>query len=165
MKTGPKPQTFEKVLIKLEERSYIDENGCLIWQGCTSGLGYGCIRCDNEGWYIHRLIFREFICEEVPEVVMHTCDTPRCWNYEHLVGGTHADNVQDKINKDRHLYGEKSPNAVVNEKMVRIIREDAKTLGLPLLVKKYAPLSKGGIYNIIKGVTWKLFYIASKDIR
>lgn len=35
------------------------------------------------------------------QVVMHTCDNPRCVNVQHLVPGTQAQNLADMRNKGR----------------------------------------------------------------
>ena len=34
-------------------------------------------------------------------VIRHTCDVPHCFNPEHLIEGTQADNLQDAIDRGR----------------------------------------------------------------
>jgi len=36
--------------------------------------------------------------------VLHSCDTPACWNPDHLFLGTQADNVHDCIQKGRAVF-------------------------------------------------------------
>jgi len=36
------------------------------------------------------------------QVVRHKCDNPKCINIDHLEIGTHQDNVNDKMQRDRH---------------------------------------------------------------
>lgn len=108
---GPKPHTWDIVLVKLREGSYLDEDGCWIWTGRVAGtMDYGYMRCDGKDYYIHRLVYERMICEELPPIVRHTCDTPRCWNPAHLVGGTQQDNINDMITKGRAWFQNK-PNA------------------------------------------------------
>lgn len=102
---GPKPHTWEVCIENIQDRSYLKEDTrCFIYMGghIAGQLGYGYIRCDGKSYYIHRLIYERMICSEVPEVVMHTCDNPKCWNPKHLEGGTHQDNVNDKMQKGRY---------------------------------------------------------------
>jgi predicted DNA-binding protein (UPF0251 family) len=44
---------------------------------------------------------------EIPDgmVVRHTCDEPSCINPDHLILGTHADNVADRVARDRSAKG------------------------------------------------------------
>lgn len=62
----------------------------------TAGEGYGVICYQGKQIYIHRLIY-EYVFGELPNIIRHSCDTPNCWNPDHLHDGTHADNVADKV--------------------------------------------------------------------
>ncbi|MDE3022306.1 MAG: HNH endonuclease [Pseudomonadota bacterium] len=55
--------------------------------------------------------------------VRHTCDTPACINPEHLVLGSHADNMRDKSVRKR-VHGSKNPMS----KFTDAERELARTL-------------------------------------
>lgn len=57
-------------------------------------------------------------------VVRHRCDNPPCANPDHLELGTVADNSRDAVERGR-IYrpmGERSPNAKLNDELVRRIR-------------------------------------------
>jgi HNH endonuclease len=73
---------------------------CWIWQGSLRG-GYG--EC-AEG-LVHRVSYELFV-GPVPDglCVLHTCDTPTCYNPDHLFVGTRVDNVHDMIAKGRAAY-------------------------------------------------------------
>lgn len=73
---------------------------CWEWQNATSHNGYGVTGYQGKQWKVHRLVyFAE--TGELPEVVRHTCDNPLCVRPNHLRGGTTADNVADRVAKDR----------------------------------------------------------------
>lgn len=119
---GPQSRTWNEILEIIQDNSY-DDNGCFVWDGHLVS-GYGSICFEGKQDYIHRLVYKHMICEELPEVVRHTCDNKRCWNPEHLLGGTHADNVEDKVNRDRHHYGSRHYGASITEEVARKIRYD-----------------------------------------
>lgn len=88
---------------------------CWVWLGATvtNGKGYGYIRrgSADEGMVLtHRLSY-ELYQDESPEVVMHLCDNPPCWNPAHLRAGTVTENNRDMWNKGRgrnqHMKGDK----------------------------------------------------------
>jgi len=150
--TGPKPRTIEEIIEVLTAGStHREETDCFLWQGRTSGLGYGSISYNGKSAYIHRLIYEYVFCEPA-EVIRHTCDTPNCWNPDHLLNGSHADNVDDKVAKLRHRFGENHYKALLTEEQVRDIR--ASDLPPVELAKKYN-VHRGAIHAVLKGDTWK----------
>lgn len=77
---------------------------CLLWTGPVNNQGYGYVsRRDGGTRLVHRIVAMEhadfdgYIC-------LHTCDTPRCCNPDHLRPGTQADNIEDCIEKGRFGY-------------------------------------------------------------
>lgn len=76
---------------------------CIEWQGARSARGYGQTWDKGKVVYLHRLAWEETngrtLCEG--EQVRHSCDNPPCFNPEHLLVGTHADNMRDAIERGR----------------------------------------------------------------
>lgn len=77
---------------------------CILWDRASDSHGYG-HHWDNERQRVvkaHRTAYEAF-WGPIPEgmYVMHTCDTPACYNPLHLVAGTHADNMRDMYAKGR----------------------------------------------------------------
>lgn len=124
---GPKPHDWEICAQKILDGSYLDEDtGCFIWAGRVAGtMDYGYMRCDSRDYYIHRLVYERMICPELPEIVRHICDTPRCWNPKHLVGGSQQDNIDDMIAKGRAWF-QKSRSTRFCDSLTEIASEDIK---------------------------------------
>lgn len=80
--------------------------GCWIWLGSWLRFGYGQFRSPH-GTCAHRYSWALHY-GPIPSgmLVLHKCDNPQCTNPEHLFLGTHQDNVDDKVSKGRHSYGE-----------------------------------------------------------
>jgi hypothetical protein len=59
------------------------------------------------------------------KVVMHICDNPRCYRYDHLRIGTQQENIVDMNVKGRRAstHGELNPRARLTEEQVTEIRE------------------------------------------
>lgn len=87
------------------------DNGCMLWHGSVNKLGYGQIWYDGKFWLVHRLVF-QLLHGDIPDGmgVCHHCDTPSCGAIVHLFLGTHADNMADKVSKNRSH----SPAGVAN---------------------------------------------------
>lgn len=69
-------------------------NGCWLWTGGKSGVGYGQFWFDGRLRPAHRWSYERFV-GPVPEnlTVHHTCEVKACVNPEHLQPLTQRDNV------------------------------------------------------------------------
>jgi len=76
---------------------------CRLWQGRLNTRGYG-VRPDQEE--IHRWVMRMAGHDIAGKHVLHRCDQPLCFRYDHLFIGTQADNMTDKVAKGRQSRGE-----------------------------------------------------------
>lgn len=101
------------------------KTGCWLWTASTAGKGYGQFRIPGtmRNIYAHRLSF-ELFKGALPKGahLMHSCDTPRCVNPEHLSIGTPGDNAQDMKAKGRHLNGERNLNSKLTEAQALAIK-------------------------------------------
>ena len=92
---------------KLSNRffSKIDKtpSGCWEWNASKNHSGYGQFRYDGKVMLAHRASYIIF-SGDIPEGnhILHSCDNPACVNPEHLRPGTDADNVADKMSRNRH---------------------------------------------------------------
>lgn len=75
---------------------------CWEWTGCKESRGYGMIWMDGRMINAHRYAY--FLANgHYPEPVgRHTCDNPSCVRFDHILEGTHKDNMQDKMKRGRH---------------------------------------------------------------
>lgn len=76
--------------------------GCHLWTAYIGSWGYGRFAVGRRPQKAHRLAY-EIAHGQIPAglCVRHTCDTPACVNPEHLVLGTMADNVADRVERGR----------------------------------------------------------------
>jgi hypothetical protein len=74
--------------------------GCWLWMG--SGGRYGYVWFEGKLRRAHSVVF-ELSGGSVPEgqELMHTCDIGLCVNPDHLVAGTHQENMTDMVRKGR----------------------------------------------------------------
>ena len=89
-----------------------EEDMCWEWLGNTTEKGYGQLPVSTEGHRrAHRLAFELSggILQD-DEIVCHTCDNPSCCNPKHLFAGTHQDNRDDCVKKNRQAKGMKAGN-------------------------------------------------------
>jgi hypothetical protein len=83
----------------IEVRSTPEPNtGCWLWTGGLTGEGYG----SAFGQLAHRISY-EAHKGRIPHglLVRHNCDQPSCVNPDHLIAGTHLQNMQDKTRRGR----------------------------------------------------------------
>lgn len=130
-------------------------SGCIEWQGCCDGGGYGDMYCNGKLQKAHRYSYQLFK-GTIPRgfSVCHTCDNPKCVNPDHLFTGTHSDNMKDMYAKGRgnRPTGEKHHSHRLTWEQVRFVRdskESSRQLG-----KKYG-VTHQAILKIKNYITWR----------
>lgn len=130
---------------------------------CTSHQispnGYPMKKVKGKKSIMARYVYEEYYKKEISKGLMirHRCDNKLCINPLHLELGTHMDNMQDKIDRNRQHKGEQINTAQLTEQQVREIR---KTLAIRKygdirrVAKEYA-VSTAAISNILRNKTWK----------
>ncbi len=138
----------------------INENGChiCISHKARTGGPVNYIPYWNPIFKKYTLLHR-FVYEQkygkIPKgkVVRHKCDNSLCINPEHLELGTRADNVQDRIIRNRSAIGEKHGRSKLTEQEVEEIFLNNK-LSYTKLAERYN-ISRIQIYKIKNRITWK----------
>lgn len=134
----------------------LDENTqCWEWGGKVTKQGYGIMKINKKYVTMHRYSYQTYI-GEIPKgmLICHRCDNPKCVNPFHLFLGTHADNAQDRVLKNRsnHPVGERCAKAVLKE--VEVLEIAKSDLSITDLSEKYA-VSKTTIRSIKHKKSWK----------
>lgn len=127
--------------------------GCWIWMAARDANGYGSFKRNGRSVLAHRFAY-EMENGSIPpgKVVRHTCDMRECCNPAHLVLGSHADNVADRVARNRSARGSNNGRAKVNERIVEIIRASpASDLEVAVRLK----LSIYTVRNIRRGRSWR----------
>lgn len=129
--------------------------GCWFWVGSLDQDGYGLFKIGGVMHRAHRLSYRQYK-GVVPKkmLVCHNCDTPGCVNPDHLFLGTHQDNTNDKMNKNRQPIGETHGAAKINRVTAQIIRETYKSGFKQQDIAKYFKLGQTHISRIITNQVW-----------
>lgn len=89
-----------------------EETGCLEWPFSRMRKGYGRVRDGIHMVLVHRKVYQLSHPDENIEGldIRHTCDNPPCCNPEHLISGTHQENMDDMRSKKREFKpGPKNP--------------------------------------------------------
>lgn len=133
----------------------IDENGCWI---CTSHArssdGHVTIRRGGVRQKLHRYFYKIYKGDfDEKLIVRHTCDIPFCINPDHLILGTHQDNIQDRVLRNRSAKGIYHGRSKLTEIEVLEIFNDNNT-PITHLAKKYKVDPKN-IRNIKNKKIWQ----------
>lgn len=124
-------------------------DACWEWIGPLMEVGYGSFRANNITHYAHRFSY-EYHFEKIPKgkLVCHKCDNRKCVNPDHLFLGSHSDNTNDMLMKNRHQKGVDRKNHKLNPDVVREIRKMRK---IGKIYKKIAK-SFGVSYSIVRRI-------------
>lgn len=128
---------------------------CWEWKGSRQRAGYGQIKVEKTSWGAHVLSFFLSRGYKAKETVRHSCDNPPCVNPDHLLEGSTADNMRDKVERRRHAYGEKHGAAQISEIQASKIKRLLKTRVNSRVVANQMQVSVHIVRNIRKGKTWR----------
>lgn len=125
-------------------------NSCIEWTGAINSSGYPVTWNNNKTEYAHRVVAGA----TTGQVVLHSCDNKKCVNPEHLFIGTHADNSQDMVNKQRQAWGERCARSKLKEAEVLAIRS-LKEKQSSREVAKLFNISKTNVLDIWNNNIWR----------
>lgn len=161
---GSPPKYSAESLWENVDRRGADD--CWPWKGWSNAQGYGRVEIDGRSFYAHRVIYDlaspGVITREAPKdrsahgFLRHSCDNPCCCNPKHLLPGTHADNMRDKVERGRQpsFLGTKGPRAKLTAEDVRFIRKNhtsgGGSLNKPQLAEEFG-VSIPTIKSVLSG--------------
>lgn len=126
------------------------------------GLGYAYKYINGKRHRWHRMIYCMKVGYTIESikglVVRHTCDNARCINPEHLIIGTHADNMRDAVERNRNAKGIRNGHAKLTPDIVKYCREVYKPydpeFGGAALARKFG-VDCTTLHDAIRGDTWR----------
>lgn len=131
-----------------------NESQCWEWEGAVLKRGYGSIKVNGSTERAHRIAYR-LEHGSIPEglFALHHCDNKLCVNPSHLYLGTHEDNREDAVERDRTSHGENHHRAKLTADDVREIRQRGENESQRHLANEFG-ISQTSVYDIINGRTW-----------
>jgi hypothetical protein len=144
------PRTFDRLMARADTS---DPEACWPCRGLAPSA-YGTISIQGKKHKAHRVMFALAFGDPSAPEVRHVCHKPPCFNPLHLRGGTHRDNMLDRVvaNRGGYLKGESNGRAKLTAGQVAFIRTSS-TPGADLA--RQFNVTKTLISYIRKGKLWK----------
>jgi hypothetical protein len=146
--------------VEFWKRVQFSSEGCWLWTGATVNGNYGVVTYQGRQYRTHIIAFYLTIgVWPGDRNILHTCDNPRCCRPDHLIDGTHQDNMADCASKNRQ------PGGIGGSHHTWLTQADADEIRrlrlFDISVKEISqmPRFKGkigiyGIYKILQGKVW-----------
>lgn len=131
-----------------------EEDACWPWTGARHQAGYGIITETIDGvqlrHYAHKVSY-EWANGELPDgqIVRHRCDNPPCVRPSHLLSGTHQDNMDDMVERGRHVGAR-----TIDETDVVLIRERRAAGTASSIIASEYGFSEQHVNAICRGRFW-----------
>lgn len=142
------------------EENFDKSDGCWKWKYSTNKDGYASFSINGKVYLAHRisyLIYKGFFDEKLE--IRHICNIPCCVNPNHLLFGTHQDNMNDMVKSKTRINkmcGSDNHKTLLDEEGVLEIRRLYSTTNITqkeLADKFYTSVQS--IDRIVNRRTWK----------
>jgi hypothetical protein len=129
------------------------ENGCWNWTASVRKDGYGQFQLHGAPKSAHRVAWFFKHGRWPNDLLLHSCDNPRCVNPSHLREGTHQDNMRDRSARGRCARngGEACGRAKLTAAQVSDIR---KAAGTQRAIAAAYGVTQSLVSQIQRGVVW-----------
>jgi len=123
---------------------------CWLWSGKIKPKGYGVLEIGSRTIRAHRLSYLLFNGELREGLVLrHSCDNKLCVNPAHLLVGSDADNMRDRVERDPGSW-KRLRNRFSEEKIAEVRADLERGIGLGKLVHAHG-ISLGALHKIRDG--------------
>lgn len=158
------PVITNAFIIRFFRHVEVSENSCWMWTGHKNKQGYGRIMCSGRTLYRAHRISYLIRHGNLPsdKLILHTCDNPSCVNPDHLIAGTHKQNMQDCIRKGRRTArplssyhrGEKNVRSKLKANTVlRIVNLRSNGMQIDVIARRISH-SYASVCDVLLGRTW-----------
>jgi hypothetical protein len=132
-----------------------EDGTCVEWPKGRHGRGYGRVWTGSRE-FAHRVAYKLAV-GPIPEgmEILHKCDNPPCVRPDHLMLGTHDDNMKDAAAKGRTLHGERHKDAKLNCAQVQEIRRLYREGASQRKLGSSFGIDKSVVSRLVTRKTWK----------
>ena len=131
-------------------------SGCHVWLGSVDRYGYPkmSLGVQQRALRVSRLVLSKKVGRSLSssELACHSCDNTLCVNEQHLFLGSHADNVADKVAKNRQAKGSKHGRSKLTEDQAKAVKYSTKPTRV--LMQEFS-VSKATVEQIRSGMYWR----------
>lgn len=156
-------ERLRAALRRFASHVHVNEAGCWNWTSSQAGgkkFHYSIFRPtlepgDRNQVYGHRFIFEVCFGVQLDEqVVRHSCDNSICVNPDHLVLGSHDDNMKDAVARDRTSHGTRNSSAKLTEQDVPKVLAMRESGMFHEDIADVFKVSRGAITRLLLGKSW-----------
>lgn len=139
---------WSKVIKKSEEE-------CWPWSGNVDRDGYGFTTFNLKAHHASRLAYWFTKGTEPRLSVLHTCDNAICCNPNHLYEGTQAQNIADKMRRNRQAKGEQNGGSKYKDGQIVEVCHLIKAGIKSSVIARMTNVQVDTVKLVRKGVRWR----------
>ncbi len=134
------------------------KDGCWEWTGSVNSSGYGSVFLNGSLIGAHVFSYITFVGKVAAgQMVLHSCDNPKCVNPKHLSVGNQKDNMKDMKDRNRRSYpcGQDCKTSKLSDDSVAQILERAGNGECLQSIANTFNVDRTTVLSAIKRNTWK----------